>query len=163
MKHSKFVNISYDDLVDLFTIVEKNLPTSVEVKLKDSNHTIRDIDIKKSDIFELEEKRNKILKYLNENKDVFNGLDDLITEYEQHKTLLDPTIHIGRTKDSRTKIPYFTAKTFFPLIRGRRKEIKIHLGRAENYDFDTKSEVAKTEAKVKMIQTIARRIREGSL
>jgi hypothetical protein len=39
----------------------------------------------------------------------------------------------------------------------------IHLGRADNYNFDTQNKRAKRDAVVKMRQTIARRLREGSL
>ena len=74
-----------------------------------------------------------------------------------------PTSHVARTKDKKTEIEYLTAKTFFPLTGGKRKEVKIHLGRADNYNFDTQNNQAKRDAIIKMRQTIARRIREGSL
>lgn len=100
---------------------------------------------------------------MDENKEVFSRLDELVKDFEQHQVLMNPTIHVARTKDKKTEIEYFTAKTFFPLTGGKRKEVKIHLGRAENYNFDTQNKQAKIDAIIKMRQTISRRIREGSL
>ena len=164
MKNSKFINLDYQSLTDLFKINKSKKLTKIEVKMKD--------DVKKndhlnsgykSDFDELEEKLQKISSYLNENKEVFNQLDELVKDFEQHQVLMNPTIHVARTKDKKTEIEYFTAKTFFPLTGGKRKEVKIHLGRAENYNFDTQNKQAKIDAIIKMRQTISRRIREGSL
>ena len=164
MKHSKFVNLDYQSLTDLFKINKSKKLTKIEVKMKD--------DVKKndhlnsgfkSDFDELEDKLQKVLSYLDENKEVFSRLDELVKDFEQHQVLMDPTIHVARTKDKKTEIEYFTAKTFFPLTGGKRKEVKIHLGRADNYNFDTQNKQAKRDATIKMRQTIARRLREGSL
>ena len=63
----------------------------------------------------------------------------------------------------KTEIEYFTAKTFWPLRGGKKKEVKIYLGKASDYDNDTQSKKAKKEATSKMTQTISRRLKEGSL
>jgi hypothetical protein len=135
-----------------------------EVKMKGGIHKLDPLKAgSKSDFDELEDKLEKVLSYLDEKKEVFSQLDELVKDFEQHQVLMNPTIHVARTKDRKTEIEYFTAKTFFPLTGGKRKEVKIHLGRADNYNYDTQNKRAKRDAVVKMRQTIARRLREGSL
>ena len=165
VKHSKFINVSYKYLVEL---VKSSLPKS---------STLEDINIDKIsrqsmvdrklkgywDEIDLKVKQQSVLDFLHKNKDVFDELDKLIVDFEQHKVMLEPDIHVARTTDVRTKIKYLTAKTFFPYPEGKRKEVKIFLGRADKYNDDTKNPRAKRDAEVKMRQTLARRIREGSL
>ena len=164
MKHSKFVNLDYKSLIDLFKINRSKKLMETEVKMKGGIHKLDPLKAgSKSDFYELEDKLQKVLSYLDENKEVFNQLDEFVKDFEQHQVLMNPTIHVARTKDKKTEIEYFTAKTFFPLTGGKRKEVKIHLGRADNYNYDTQNKRAKRDAVVKMRQTIARRLREGSL
>ena len=164
MKHSKFVNLDHKSLIDLFKIHKSKRLIQTEVKMKGGIIKLDHLRAgSQSDYDELEVKLQKVLSYLEENKAVFSQLDELVKDFEQHQVLMDPTIHVARTKDRKTEIEYFTAKTFFPLTGGKRKEIKIHLGRADNYNFDTQNKQAKIDAIIKMRQTISRRIREGSL
>ena len=164
MKHSKFINLDYKSLIDLFKINRSKKLMETEVKMKGGIHKLDPLKAgSKSDFDELEDKLEKVLSYLDEKKEVFSQLDELVKDFEQHQVLMNPTIHVARTKDRKTEIEYFTAKTFFPLTGGKRKEVKIHLGRADNYNYDTQNKRAKRDAVVKMRQTIARRLREGSL
>ena len=164
MKHSKFVNLDYKSLIDLFKIDKSKKLIETEVKIKRGVQKLDNLRAGfKSDFDELEDKLEKVLSYLDEKKEVFSQLDELVKDFEQHQVLMNPTIHVARTKDKKTEIEYFTAKTFFPLTGGKRKEVKIHLGRADNYNFDTQNKQAKRDATIKMRQTISRRIREGSL
>ena len=166
MKHSKFINLSHKYLVDLFSKVDKPIGNFNEFKAYGSVGSGMPITAAQTriDLDDLDKMRKKILQFLDANKAVFDQLDQLVTDYEQHRVLLNPTVHIARTKDTQNDdIEYFKAKTFFPYPNGVRKEIKVHLGRAENYGNNTKSTKAKEEALWKMRQTLARRIREGSL
>ena len=164
MKHSKFVNLDYQSLTDLFKINKSKKLTKIEVKMKDGVQKLDHLRAgSKSDFDELEDKLHKVLSYLDEKKEIFSQLDELVKDFEQHQVLINPTIHVARTKDKKTEIEYFTAKTFFPLTGRKRKEVKIHLGRADNYNYDTQNKRAKRDAVVKMRQTISRRIRERSL
>jgi hypothetical protein len=63
----------------------------------------------------------------------------------------------------KTDIEYFLAKTFFPIKDGKRKEVKIYLGKAEFYNNDTRSMEAQRDAEVKMTTTLIRRVKEHSL
>lgn len=165
MKHSKYITLGYQYLVDLFSIDDKQEGNFEEIEEYNPVGVVNNDETSKIWIAtdDLKKKREKIIEFLNTNKDVFDQLDLLVTDYEQYKVLMNPTIHVARSKDTLTDIEYFKAKTFFPYPNGERKEVKIHLGKAENYDFDTKSDKAKKEALWKMRQTLARRIREGSL
>lgn len=166
MKHSKFIDLSYQYLVGLFSKEDKPAGKSSEVKIHSIDGSQKSFSVSqtRTDTDELNKKRHKILEFLDANKEVFTELDKLVTDYEQHKVLLNPTIHVARTKDTNNPdIEYFKAKTFFPYPNGVRKEVKVHLGRSENYGNKTTSAKAKEEALWKMRQTLARRIREGSL
>lgn len=166
MKHSKFVNLSHKYLVEFFSKEDKQVGKSQEFKAYGRIGSGKQVFAAqtRTDDDELNKKRREILQFLDSNKEVFDQLDRLVTDYEQHKVLLNPTVHIARTKDTNNPdIEYFKAKTFFPYPNGVRKEVKVHLGRAENYGNKTTSAKAKEEALWKMRQTLARRIREGSL
>ena len=105
----------------------------------------------------------KVRDTMEKHKGALDEIEDVLLEYQQLVILYNPTVYVAQTKDVKTDIKYFTAKTFWPLKGGKRKEIKIYLGKAADYDNDTQSKRAKKEAALKMAQTIARRLREGSL
>jgi len=112
----------------------------------------------------LNKKEQEILQFMENHKVVLDHLDKLKTEYEQRRVVLNPTVYVARTKDSiNPDIEYFKAKTFFPYPNGVKKEVKIHLGRAENYGRNTRNPQAKKDAIKKMKETLTRRITEGSL
>jgi hypothetical protein len=166
MKHSKFVNLSHKYLVELFSKEDKQVGKSQEFKAYGRVGSGKPVPAAqtRTDLDDLNKKIQEILQFLDSNKEVFDQLDQLVTDYEQHKVLLNPTVHIAQTKDVKNKdIIYFKAKTFWPKPNGERKEVKVHLGRAENYGNDTTSAIAKREAVRKMKETLARRIREGNL
>jgi hypothetical protein len=166
MKHSKFIDLSHKYLVDLFSKEDKPAGNFTEFKAYGRVGSGKPVPAAQTriDLDDLNKMRQKILQFLDSNKEVFDQLDQLVTNYEQHRVLLNPTVHIARTKDmNNPDIEYFKAKTFFPYPNGERKEVKVHLGRAENYGKKTTSAKAKEEALQKMRETLARRIREGSL
>ena len=105
----------------------------------------------------------KVRDTMEKHKGSLDEIEDVLLEYQQLVILYNPTVYVARTKDVKTDIEYFTAKTFWPLKGGKRKEIKIYLGKAADYCNDTQSKRAKSEASTKMAQTIARRLREGSI
>ena len=105
----------------------------------------------------------KVRDTMEKHKGSLDEIEDVLLEYQQLVILYNPTVYVARTKDVKTDIEYFTAKTFWPLKGGKRKEIKIYLGKAADYGNDTQSKRAKSEAATKMAQTIARRLREGSI
>ena len=58
---------------------------------------------------------------------------------------------------------HFTAKTFWPLPDGERKEIKVYVGKADDYGGDTLNERAKQDAIKKMQETLRRRKNAGEI
>jgi acyl-ACP thioesterase len=106
---------------------------------------------------------NKMQEILVKHKDAIDEISEAILEYERNTILENPVIYVARTKDIKTEKEYFTAKTTWPMKDGKKKEIKIYLGRAGNFNGDTLSPKAKELALVKMRQTLARRIRSGEI
>lgn len=94
------------------------------------------------------------------------GLKEMIDAYlevQQELTIAEPSVYVAKTKDIKTDKEYFTAKTFWPLKNGRKKEVKIYLGRAKDFDNDTMSIRAKEDAKRKMSETLRRRKDQGEI
>jgi hypothetical protein len=66
----------------------------------------------------------------------------------------NPPVYIARTKDIKTDIEYFIAKTFIPVKGGKKKEIKVYLGKASDYNNDTKHNMAKVVGKRLLIKAL---------
>jgi hypothetical protein len=107
----------------------------------------------------LENIKDTVEKY----KGPLDEIENALLEYQKLVIIQNPTVYVARTKDVRTEIEYFTAKTSWPMKGGKKKEVKIYLGKASDYDNDTKSKKAKIQATAKMKQTLLRRSKEGSL
>lgn len=84
-------------------------------------------------------------------------IQDAFIEHNQEWIIFQPTVYVARTKDKKNDQEYFTAKTVWPLKNGKTKEIKIYLGKAEEFDNDTMNSRAKEYAKKKMSETLRRR------
>ena len=104
------------------------------------------------------------LKGLTEiHKAALDEIADAMLEYKRLLVLENPTIYVARTKDIKTGKEYFTAKTSWPMKDWKKKEVKIYLGKAEDFGNDTLNPKAKELALVKMRQTLARRMRLGEI
>ena len=84
-------------------------------------------------------------------------------DFAQELIIQNPPVYVARTKDTKTEIEYFTAKTFWPLPDGERKEIKVYVGKAYDYGGDTLNERAKQDAIKKMQETLRRRKNAGEI
>ena len=139
MKHSKFVTVGNSYLKSLFSVPSE--PCN-----------------------ELEEKRQAILHLLDDKKEIIDHLDRLITDFEQFKVRINPTVYITRRKSPENKeLVYFQARTFYPYPDGRRKDVVIYIGRVEKYDNDTKNPKLRRDAVKKMKETLNKRHAEGSI
>jgi hypothetical protein len=56
-----------------------------------------------------------------------------------------PDVYVARTTNKQNDQEYFTAKTFIPQKGGKRKEVKVYVGKAEDFHFDTKNLEAKID------------------
>ncbi|MBU1012050.1 MAG: hypothetical protein KKG99_03535 [Bacteroidetes bacterium] len=92
-----------------------------------------------------------------------NEIEEAILNYKQEWIIAEPTVYVARTRDKKTDIEYFTAKTFWPLAGGKNKEVKIYLGKASDFGDDTLNIKAKELAKSKMSETLLRRRDEGDI
>ena len=90
-------------------------------------------------------------------------LQDAYIEYQQEWIIAEPTVYVARTKDVKNDHEYFTAKTFWPTKDGKRKEIKIYLGKAGEFGNNTMNYKAKEFAKNKMSETLRRRKDMGEI
>ena len=112
--------------------------------------------------------------------DLKNERDDLLAIIEKHKLILEeieessikfltkaiidnPPVYVARTKDKKTEIEYFVAKTFIPLKGGKKKEVKVYLGKAEDFNNDTKSVDAKNKGYMVLRGVLQKRYLEGTL
>ena len=96
-------------------------------------------------------------------KFAFDEMGDALLNYHRLNIIFDPIVYIARTRDVKTGIEYFTAKTTWPMKDFKKKDIKIYLGKASDFKGDTQSVKAKDFAISKMRQTLARRMREGEI
>jgi hypothetical protein len=96
-------------------------------------------------------------------RSVLKEFEEAIIEYKQEWIISEPSVYVARTRDSKTDMEYFTAKTFWPLINGKTKEVKIYLGKAGDFGNDTMSIRAKETAKRKMSETLRRRKDNGEI
>lgn len=106
---------------------------------------------------EMKKHRLEVLEVLWKNKEALIEVEQKMLNYLQEMIIYKPKVYVARTKDKKTDIEYFTAKTLWPLEGGRKKEIKIYLGKAEEFNNDTQDKGAKLLAERKMKETLRRR------
>jgi hypothetical protein len=112
---------------------------------------------------EVKEAREEVVEIMTRHKRLLSEIEDKMLDYVQEMTIQSPQVYVARTKDVKTDIEYFTAKVFWPQKGGDRKEIKIYLGKAEDFGNNTKSPKAKMEAERKMAETLRRRKDAGEI
>ena len=157
--------LNFEDLRDIYSIADPYNPRQFFPGSRESEITLdkKDPSYKQSVLGMAEEKRNKVLELLSKYKNELDEIEFAMLDYVQFQIIQDPPVYIARTKDIKTEIEYFTAKTFFPLKGGRKKEVKIYLGKAEDFNNDTLDLRAQSTARIKMRNTLLRRIDEDSL
>ena len=144
MKKKRTIEIShtipsFDNLIDdsYIVLVEGDTNKRTPKRVKDA-------------VTKLQELARKYRKGLGE-------LQDAQINLQQEMIIADPIVYVARTKDIKTEIEYFTAKTTWPIEGGGKKEIKIYLGKANEFGNNTKSEKARELAVRKMKETLRRR------
>lgn len=156
--------LSFEDLYDLYKNAE----------IYDSRQSFSFLE-PVSDVYKLnpsykrsvlgmgEEKKNMVLETLSKYKNEIDEIENTMLDFIQFQIMVDPQVYLARTKDIKTDIEYLTAKTFFPLKGGKKKEVKVYVGKSKNYNSDTTDKRAISMAKIKMMNTLKRRLNEGSL
>ena len=69
--------------------------------------------------------------------------------YNQIYTAESPSVYLAYVKDAKTDLEYLTAKTFWPLMDGKKKEIRIYIGSKKDFP-DHKNLKVQMMAKQKM-------------
>jgi hypothetical protein len=119
--------------------------------------------LKEAETAELKASLKEIENLYLKHKFAFDEMGDALLNYHRLNIIFDPIVYIARTRDVKTGIEYFTAKTTWPMKNFKTKDIKIYLGKASDFKGDTQSVKAKDFAISKMRQTLARRMREGEI
>jgi len=135
----------YQDLIDLYS--------GAIYGLKKTKH----------ETLEMKTKRLEVLKLIEKQKQVLLEIESGSLNFAQELIIQNPPVYVARTKETKTHIEYFTAKTFWPLPDGERKEIKVYVGKADDYGGDTLNERAKQDAIKKMQETLRRRKNAGEI
>jgi len=99
-----------------------------------------------------------LLKLLELHKSALDDIEDATLNFLVSAISENPPVYIARTKDVKTDIEYFIAKTFVPFKGGKKKEVKVYLGKAVDFDNDTKSTAAKVLGKKLLIKAINEKI-----
>jgi len=100
---------------------------------------------------------NELQKLLKKYAGTLDEIQTARINLEQELIIEEPTAYVARTTNKKSGIEYFTAKTNWPIEGGKTKEIKIYLGKATDFDNDTKNGRAKKLAIKKMKETLRRR------
>jgi hypothetical protein len=96
---------------------------------------------------ELDAEHKLVLQTLEKHKSALAEIEDVTLKFLIAAIKINPPVYIARTRDIKTDIEYFVAKTFIPTKGGKKKEIKVYLGKASDYDNDTKHNEARVKGK----------------
>jgi len=86
-----------------------------------------------SENMQLKEARHNVLEILEKNKDVVKNIELAMVIYNQLYTAESPSIYLAYLKDAKTDLEYLTAKTFWPMMDGKKKEIRIYIGSKKEF------------------------------
>lgn len=113
---------------------------------------------------EMKQVRKQILSSLAKNQEVIEGIEAEMVKYMQLYVMENPPVYLAMLKDSRPNAEgsYLTAKTFWPLLGGNRKEIRIYIGTKEEFP-EFKSQRVKSIAEQKMKEALRKRYENGEI
>jgi len=114
---------------------------------------------------EMKDARKEVLVVLEKNKKEMLEIEEKMIKYMQLQTLENPPVYLSRIRDSRNAeniSTTLTAKTFWPLMNGQRKEIRIYIGKQSEYP-EYKLEYVRILAKQKMKEHLLERYKNGEL
>ena len=95
-----------------------------------------------------------LLEILKKNKSVLDEIEDATIKFLTASIMENPPVYIARTRDKKTDIEYFIAKTFIPLKGGKKKEVKVYLGKASDFENDTMNNMARVKGKSLLIRAL---------
>jgi hypothetical protein len=95
-----------------------------------------------------------LLEILKKNKSALDEIEDATIKFITASIMENPPVYIARTRDKKTDIEYFIAKTFIPIKGGKKKEVKVYLGKASDYENDTMNNMAREKGKRLLIKAL---------
>ena len=155
MKYSKFPKVlCYEDWYDLFALINNK-----EFKGR----------LFQTDIFyypeteEMKEKRFSVLETLKKYKNEIEEIEEKMVQYLQLDIIRDPSVYVAVLKDTRNpEHENITAKTFWPIVGGGQKEIRIYIGRVSDFSHIERSNLSKSdEIKLKAVSMMKKHLTEN--
>jgi hypothetical protein len=111
----------------------------------------------------MEEKRYSILGTLRKYKKEIREIEEKMVQYLQLDIIRDPSVYIAVLKDTRNpEHENITAKTFWPIVGGGQKEIRIYIGRVSDFSHIERSSLSKSdEIKLKAVSMMKKHLTEN--
>jgi hypothetical protein len=111
----------------------------------------------------MEEKRYSILGTLRKYKKEIREIEEKMVQYLQLDIIRDPSVYVAVLKDTRNpEHENITAKTFWPIVGGGQKEIRIYIGRVSDFSHIERSNLSKSdEIKVKAVTMMKKHLTEN--
>jgi len=136
--------VCFEELIKAYTVYLKFKPASFY-------HGIHE---------NLKEDLIHLIEVLVQYREVLNEIEDATLKFIQKSIAIRPPVYISRSIDSKTEKEYFHAKTFLPQKGGKKKEIKVYLGKASDFNHNTRNPEAKLKGE-KLLQQAVNSIIEG--
>lgn len=155
MKYSKFPKVlCYEDWYDLFDVINnkefKGMPFQTDI-------------FEYPETEEMREKRFSVLETLKKYKKEIRDIEEKMVQYLQLDIIRDPSVYVAILKDTRNpEHENITAKTFWPIVGGTTKEIRIYIGRVSDYPHIERGKLSKSdEIKLKAVSMMKKHLTEN--
>lgn len=152
--------LSYQDWEDLYS-----LPNNSEHK----GFVYKKEVFEYPETAEMKNVRSEVLQLLKKNKQAIIDVEEKMVHYLQLDTIKKPAVYIAVLKDTRNpEFENVTAKTFWPLVGGGRKEIRIYVGRLTDFNNVSRDDISsdktiKDKAIKLMIKHLSKKYQDGEL
>jgi hypothetical protein len=106
--------------------------------------------------------RKNVLDVFIKNREAIIEAEAAMVNYMIEYTIIDPPIYLA-LKSGRSDEKYITAKTLIPQLGGFKKEVRIYLGKADDFIDPTTNEELKKIAKIQMIELLKEKRKRGEI
>lgn len=106
--------------------------------------------------------RKKVLDVFIKNREAIIEAETAMVDYMIEYTMIDPPIYLA-LKYGGGNDKYITAKTLIPQLGGFKKEVRIYLGKADDFVDPTTNEELKKIAKIQMIKVLKEKRKKGEI
>lgn len=156
--------LSFEDWFNLYQLPDdKNYIEKHDVFYDSKLGYLQEVKTRESN--ERKKIRAEILKTMIDNKEALESIEAVMVRYMRQYSLENPPVYLAYLTDSRNnddEAKNLTAKTFWPMMGGKKKEIRIYIGKKKDYPAINDPKVI-FEATKKMILHLKQRVDEGEL